>query len=114
MIRTVRKGSGLPDAVVSGSRNIGYTYDGNGNITKIQDSDTNAIGGTTKAIVYQYDELNRLIRENNQILNKTVVYSYDVGGNLVSEKGMRIRRNTSVCGGLREDRNLLTVRGRIS
>ncbi len=80
------KRSGLPDAVVSGSRNIGYTYDGNGNITKIQDSDTNAIGGTTKAIVYQYDELNRLIRENNQILNKTVVYSYDVGGNLVSEK----------------------------
>ena len=101
------KRSGLPDAVVSGSRNIGYTYDGNGNITKIQDSDTNAIGGTTKAIVYQYDELNRLIRGNNQILNKTVVYSYDVGGNLVSEKEVCVYDgNTSVCGGLREDRNL--------
>ena len=81
---------------------------------KIQDSDTNAIGGTTKAIVYQYDELNRLIRENNQILNKTVVYSYDVGGNLVSEKGMRIRREHFRLRRSPRRQEPLTVRGRIS
>ena len=66
-----------------------YTYDKDGrevNITRIQDSDTNASGGTTKTISYLYDELNRLTREDNQVLNKTVTYSYDLGGNLVSEK----------------------------
>ncbi len=78
--------SSFPSAVILGSRNLGYTYDGNGNITRIQDSDTNASGGTTKTISYQYDELNRLTREDNQVLNKTVTYSYDLGGNLVSEK----------------------------
>ena len=78
--------SSLPSALILGSRNLGYTYDGNGNITRIQDSDTNASGGTTKTISYQYDELNRLTREDNQVLNKTVTYSYDLGGNLVSEK----------------------------
>ena len=95
-------------------RNIGYTLMGTGNITKIRTAIRNAIGGTTKTIVYQYDELNRLIRENNQILNKTVVYSYDVGGNLVSEKEyayttehFRLRRSP-------RRQEPLTVRGRIS
>ena len=76
----------LPSAVRFGSRLLSYTYDGNGNITEICESDTNALDGTVKSIRYQYDELNRLIREDNQILNKTLTYSYDMGGNLVCER----------------------------
>ena len=78
--------NGLPSSMQVGGSNYGYAYDQNGNITRYQVSDTNASGGTTKTVAYQYDELNRLIRENNQILNKTVTYAYDIGGNLVSEK----------------------------
>lgn len=80
------KRSDLPSALLFGNGSLGYSYDGNGNITRIQESDTNESGGATKTISYQYDELNRLIREDNQILNKTVTYSYDLGGNLLSEK----------------------------
>ena len=57
-----------------GSQKIAYTYDGNGNITSITDSQ-----GTT---TYAYDELNRLVRENNHQLCKTVTYLYDAAGNI--------------------------------
>ena len=33
---------------------------------------------------YWYDSLNQLIREDNLDLNKTIVYSYDLGGNITS------------------------------
>ncbi|MCY6370630.1 RHS repeat domain-containing protein [Clostridium ganghwense] len=59
-------------------KEITYTYDANGNIeTIIQDG---------KAIKYYYDELNQLIREDNKVLDKTIVYSYDVGGNITSKQ----------------------------
>ncbi len=58
----------------TGSHHIAYTYDGNGNITSITDNQ----GITT----YVYDELNRLIRENNHQLGKTVTYLYDAAGNI--------------------------------
>ena len=56
--------NGLPSSLQVGGSNYGYAYDQNGNITEYQVSDTNASGGTTKTVAYQYDELNRLIREN--------------------------------------------------
>ena len=48
-------------------------YDSNGNIIKY--------GSNT----YVYDGLGRLIRENNQDLNKTYLYAYDTRGNLLSK-----------------------------
>lgn len=58
-------------------KKIAYTYDANGNIESItQDG---------KKIKYYYNELNELIREDNQILNKTIVYTYDLGGNTLSK-----------------------------
>ena len=36
------------------------------------------------ASAYQYDELNQLIRENNGVLNETILYTYDAGGNMTS------------------------------
>lgn len=56
-------------------KDISYVYDQNGNITDIAYSDG-------KSIHYDYNELNELKRENNQITNNTVAYTYDVGGNI--------------------------------
>ena len=56
-----------------------YTYDVDGNITQIVD-------GNGKKISYKYDDLGQLLRENNQILGKTYVYTYDKAGNRTSKK----------------------------
>ncbi len=56
---------------------ISYTYDANGNISTITQG--------SNSIQYFYDELNEVIRENNQVLNKTITYSYDIGGNITAK-----------------------------
>ena len=61
-----------------GSDAISYTYDNNGNITSIQTED-----GT---VTYEYDELYRLIREDNQILDQTIAYIYTFDGDLCRKK----------------------------
>lgn len=53
-------------------RTDSITYNTNGNITKY--------GNTT----YVYDQLNRLTRENNKALDKTIIWNYNVGGNIIS------------------------------
>lgn len=53
-----------------------YVYDNSGNISKIIEN------GTLK-VKYTYDKLNRLIREDNKDLGKTVVFVYDNGGNIL-------------------------------
>ena len=58
--------------------NTKYTYDEKGNITKIFENGTEKVKCT-------YDELSRLIREDNRELNKTFIYSYDSGGNIVEK-----------------------------
>ncbi len=55
-----------------------YTYDVNGNIIDIE-SDENHTR-------YQYDSLNRLIREDNPYFRKTYVYQYDQAGNILLKK----------------------------
>jgi RHS repeat-associated protein len=59
------------------SPTLSYLYDANGNITSITE------GANT--IQYEYNELNGVIRENNQRDNTTFVYHYDLGGNLTSK-----------------------------
>ncbi len=54
---------------------IKYKYDSCGNICRITEN------GHVVA-KYEYDSLNRLIREDNKPLNKTVLYSYDQNGNI--------------------------------
>ena len=49
-------------------------YDSCGNITKY--------GDTT----FVYDKLNRLVRENNKTIDKTIVWEYDVSGNVTSRR----------------------------
>lgn len=57
---------------------LSYTYDANGNITYVYEN------GVQKA-KYYYDSLNRLIREDNAYINKTVVYNYNSNGDILSK-----------------------------
>ena len=68
----------LLGSMSNGTDSWNYTYDNAGNITAITS------GG--KRISYQYDKLNQLIRENNGVLNETILYTYDAGGNITSRK----------------------------
>ncbi len=68
--------SNMIKTLTNGTETMEYTYDANGNITSIKD----AAGESS----FRYDELNRLIRENNHVLKKTVTYRYDLGGNMTA------------------------------
>ena len=57
------------------SANAFYTYDKRGNISEVVDNG--------KTYRYQYDGLDRLVREDNQYMNFTKVYEYDANGNIV-------------------------------
>ena len=56
-----------------------YTYDGNGNITKVTLSNG-------QEYRYVYDDLGQLLREDNSVKNCTYVYAYDHAGNILSKK----------------------------
>ncbi len=61
------------------SDSIKYTYDNMGNVNKIYENG--------KLVVrYTYDALNRLIREDNLPLDKTVLIMYDNYGNIIKQK----------------------------
>ena len=63
----------------------GYTYDANGNITKITRRDkTVANSAYEPQQQFAYDELNQLIRVDDLAKNRTEVYTYDNGGNILS------------------------------
>lgn len=66
-----------------------YEYDDVGNITRIYfkefDDDGTLLEEKT-VCSYEYDTASQLIRENNKTLEKTYVFVYDVGGNIVSKK----------------------------
>ena len=59
--------------------NIKYKYDKMGNICEIREN------GVLKTR-YAYDSLNRLVREDNRVLDKTVIFEYDRKGNIVSQR----------------------------
>lgn len=53
-----------------------YTYDADGNITKITYSNG-------KQIIYTYDNLGQLISENNDVTDTYYTYTYDNAGNII-------------------------------
>ena len=75
----------LVESVTNGAQTLYYTYDGLGNITHIHEKNSDAAVKTEK-VRYTYDELSQLIREDNRWLDKTIVYTYDAGGNLTSKE----------------------------
>ena len=70
--------AGITDALIDGSIQTNYTYTDAGEIYTVS---TNSQINER----YRYDSIGRLTREDNRILNKTVVYSYDISGNLTSK-----------------------------
>jgi RHS repeat-associated protein len=75
----------LVESVTNGTQTLYYTYDGLGNITHIYEKNSDAAVKTEK-VRYTYDELSQLVREDNRWLDKTIVYTYDAGGNLTSKE----------------------------
>lgn len=71
--------NGVPNTSVYEKDN--YYYDASGNIVGIVRSKTNT--QSTIITTYEYDLFGRIIRENNQLLNRTYVYSYDNKGNIL-------------------------------
>jgi len=53
-----------------------YCYDENGNIISIKENGV-------EIVRYAYDGISRLVREDNKKLNKTSLFSYDKGGNII-------------------------------
>jgi len=69
----------LPAIITNGTQKLRYVYDVIGNIRTISENDV-------LKVTYTYDELNRLIREDNKWQNKTICYTYDLGGNMTFRK----------------------------
>ena len=77
----------LPCEVRAGSRIYRYTYDKNGNVTAVATmEDQTGTAAVSTEDTFSYDERNQLIREDLESRNKTVVYDYDQGGNLIFVK----------------------------
>ncbi len=76
-ISTIRYGA-RKDGKYSIGEGIKYVYDRMGNISKVYEN------GALLAS-YTYDGVNRLIREDNKKLNKTVIFTYDNNGNILAK-----------------------------
>ncbi len=60
-----------------------YTYDGRGNITRIE---RQPAGETrTVAYVYTYDDIGNLMQADDYLLGNTYYYSYDASGNIYNQ-----------------------------
>jgi RHS repeat-associated protein len=64
----------MVSSIKNGSSEIKYTYDNSGRIETVDNG---------KVIKYYYDSLGQVVREDNGELNKTIVYTYDQGGNIL-------------------------------
>ena len=62
------------------SQEFNYTYDSTyQNITEVRDANGNLL------CKYTYDSLDRLVREDNSVTNRTYLYNYDNNGNVLTE-----------------------------
>ncbi len=66
----------MVSSIKNGNSEIKYTYDALGRIETVNNG---------QKIEYYYNELNQLIREVNNVLKKTIVYTYDAGGNILNK-----------------------------
>lgn len=69
----------LTESITNGKDKLLYGYDGVGNIIAVMENDV-------LKVMYGYDELNRLSREDNPQNNTTTCYEYDEGGNILAKK----------------------------
>ena len=75
MIATIRYGDTSTGSYIFRD-SLKYAYDVMGNISKVYEN-----GKLT--VSYTYDNLNRLVREDNKLFGKTWLYTYDNNGNIL-------------------------------
>lgn len=90
-VKEVDHATHMPESITYPDTYISYTYDGNGNITKIMQS------GVLLA-QYDYDTLGRLIREDNKSFNKSYFYTYDNNGNILAKESCAFTTGTHTVG----------------
>jgi RHS repeat-associated protein len=72
--------------------NLRYYYNEVGSISEVRENGQ-------IAVKYRYDGLQRLIREDNRILNTTTTYCYDTGGNITEKINYPYTTEENVIGG---------------
>jgi len=65
---------------------LNYDYDANGNIIRVYENDI-------QRVRYYYDGLNRLVREDNNYIDKTITYCYDKCGEKGDARRLQDRSN---------------------
>lgn len=75
MPSTIRFGNKINDQFVLRD-SVKYAYDEMGNIAKVYENGK-------LVVTYEYDKLNRLVRENNKKRNETQLFAYDNNGNIL-------------------------------
>ena len=75
----------LVGTITENGKETAYTYDGRGNILEIC---TKALdtGKVTDYMLYTYNGMNQVIREEDAVRGTTYTYTYDLGGNLLENK----------------------------
>lgn len=75
----------LVGTITEDGKETAYKYDGRGNILEIctKAMDT---GKVTDHIIYTYNGMNQVIREEDAVRGTTYTYTYDLGGNLLENK----------------------------
>ncbi len=90
-VSTLRRKSYLPSEFSYTENNVTksivYGYDEKGNITEIN-------GGIGKLTEYIYDKANRLVREDNQVFDRTYIYDYDKNGNITKKSEYKYNDTT--------------------
>lgn len=88
----------MPSAVYFGQKkgndfairdNVKYEYDKSGNICKIYENGA-------LSVRYEYDSIDRLVREDNKKLGFTVLFAYDNCGNIISKRQTAFTLKTKV------------------
>lgn len=72
----------LVSTITYPDHSYGYTYKSNGDIEAV----TYTYGTTIYTSFYHYDDLRRLVREDNGYKQRTYTYEYDASGNILSRK----------------------------
>ena len=62
-----------------------YSYDTLGNVVRVEEK-TSETGSYTDLNRYEYDDLGQLVRHDDVAADRTVVYTYDNAGNILSEE----------------------------
>lgn len=75
----------LVGTITEDGKETAYKYDGRGNILEICTKELDT-GKATDHMIYTYNGMNQVIREEDAVRGTTYTYTYDLGGNLLENK----------------------------